>query len=1366
MSPTDTDRMEVLSSYVPQTVLRHVASGPAEPDGPHEQRSPAALLLIDITGFTALTTASARRGKAGTEQLSRSLNTYLGRIIDLVAEHGGDVTKVLGDAVLPVWTAGDEDLATVTRRAALCGMRIAAELGELEVESGQRLSLKVGLCAGEVAATHVGGEGGRWHFLLRGGAVAQLSALEAQMGTGDLIASPEAWALLETRFVGQAVARGHVRIRTTSQSIEPQALQPVLIPVERGDRVRGYIPETCLARLDAGQADWLGELRRTTVVFISIRERLEGSALALDLLHDITLATQRVLSRFDGWLKEITMDEKGTTIVAAFGVPPFAHVDDASRAIDAAMRIQTEIRGLGLTSGVGVATGPAFGGPVGNGRRRDFAVLGQHVNVAARLTVAADDDGILCDVATHDDAPDRHRFERLAAYVLKGMATPTDVYRVRALEAQAAERPSIIGRTAELAAAAVKLDELGEGRGSIIVLEGEPGIGKSRLVEEINVRARERGFRAVVGVADEIEASTPYHAWRPVFEGLLGLTGTADRSARSTTLMERLTASGVDERLGPLLASILSLDLPDNEVTTQLTGAVRGDNTRDLLVALLRYAASSGPLVVALEDAHWLDSASWSLLAVARREIPALLVLVTRRPVNAAADPIENLGDEVLTLRLAGLSHDDAVALACERTGALRIADAVAAIVQERAEGNPLFIEQLTYALRDSGRIVVENGLVRATAQGPGLSSSIIPDTVQRVIVSRLDQLPPAEAMTLKVASVIGQRFPLRTLSGIYPFPIEPSDLNGHLETLARLDLIAPVPGLPDATYVFRHVIAQEVAYELMLSAQARQLHHALATWTEDNFAVDLAPFHGFLAHHWRRAGEPSRAIDHLELAGAQTLRTFANEEAIESLEQALALAHDASIPIEAQRAARWRLQLGEAFVNMSGYLEGRAHLETGLRLMGRAAPESAVGQGLAVVGQLVRQGLRRAGLSRQVRALSVSDRDELVAVCRAYERLAEASFYSHETLLPLYCSVRILNDAERSGSPPEIARGFAGTGALFGVIPLPRIAEWYLRRAGDHLATVDDLTTHEIVEIVIGFYATGAARWSEARERFLSVRGTARRLGDQRRLDDAIANLMEAEYLRGSFSAGLEHARELTTSARARRDPRFEVDGLIGSAYCAWQMGRADDAIGALTPLRAIVADKSDMTGETALAYHGMAAMVHLDRGEHRLALAAADEAMHRTARARPVFFGTFLGYVGPAEVYLDLWEAAKPLRDVERSAADAQARLRRFASVFPVGRPRATTLDGRLRWLRGDRSGAIRQWRAAAASAADLDMPFEEGRAWFELGRHLDAGDPARAAALGAARAAFVRADAGRLLLELDRVTDGTAQVSRVGG
>ena len=1113
-------------------------------------------------------------------------------------------------------------------------------------------------------------------------------------------------------------------------------------PQEAG--ARAYVPPVLLSRIDAGQAEWLAELRRTTVVFTNITGMTDARLDALATLQSLCTAAQRVLGRYDGWLKEITMDDKGTTLIGIFGVPPFTHEDDPARAVEAALALQAEIRAIGLASGVGVATGPTFCGPVGNERRLDFAMLGGHVNLAARLMQAAEGGDVLCDAATRDEGQGRHTFDRLPAFVLKGMTSPVPVYRPRAATPATDRHSTLVDRTVEMSTATALLERVKAGTGAMVVLEGEPGIGKSRLVDEWLERGYGLGVTTFLGKGSEIELSTPYHPWRGVFERLLGVEMVTDRGGRRALVLERLRSDPDSLRLAPLLAGVLPVDLPDDETTAQLVGAVRADNTLDLLTGLLRRQAIDASVLVVLEDAQWFDSASWSLVHRVRREIPELLLAITMRPVAEGHPGSESMLGSAMRIRLGVLGRDDAVALAALRTGAARIADPVAAVLHERAEGNPLFIEQLTYAMRDAGRIVVDHGVLTTAPDSVDLERSIIPDTVQRVITTRLDQLPPAHALTLKVASVIGQRFELATLREIHPVPEDASAVARHLEALTRLDLIAPPPEpATDGAYEFRHKVTQEVAYNLMPTAQSRQLHEAVARWHEDAYAADLSPYHAFLAYHWSRAGIADRAVDHLELAGEQALRTFANEEAIESLTQAMALQSGSSSAADLARQARWHLQLGEAYVHSSRYREGRDHIERGLRLMRRSVP-GRWRLGISLLGQTVRQLFHRLGFERGGSALDDPRRDELVAACRALERLAEASYYNRETLLPLYCVVRILNDAEASGSAPEIARGLAGTGALFGLVPLPRVAERYLGEALGQLARVDDLATHEIVGIVVGFYHAGVGGWELARERFGAVRDIARRLGDRRRLLDAIGNLSEIEYLQGSFDDAARLADEIVTVARAIGDTRFEGEALAVRAYCSWQLGRAAEAADSVARLRAIAADP-DVPDELRIKSHGITALIDGGRGDDASAVGASAEALRLTGLQRPTY-GTYLGHVGPVEAALDRWEAGRAGPDARRLAGEGLRRLSAYARIFAIGRPRRALLEGRRAWLLGRQGEALRRWRSALAEAERLAMPYEAALARLEIGRHLPEADPEREARLADALATFRRLGAAR--------------------
>ena len=345
---------------------------------------------------------------------------------------------------------------------------------------------------------------------------------------------------------------------------------------------------------------------------------------------------------------------------------------------------------------------------------------------------------------------------------MKGKTDPVAVYRPVEPARTVGGLATMLGRTDERTTLAERLRALQDGTSGLVVVEGEPGIGKSRLLADLLEQAQARGVRSLSGAGDAIEQSTPYHAWRSIFTQLIGLGGAEDIEERRARVLTHVQADPALARLAPLLNSVLPLELPDNELTAQLTGEVRADNTRELLVRLLQAAATgpgggASPLLLVLDDAHWFDSASWALARQVVAQVrPLLLVLATRPLVEPLPEEYRRLRQDPAAerLRLEPLSAQDTLALVCDRLGVRRLPEPVAALIEERAQGNPFFSEELAYALRDAGLIRITDGVCTIAPGAGDLSAVSFPDTVQGVVAARIDRLPPGQELTLKVASV------------------------------------------------------------------------------------------------------------------------------------------------------------------------------------------------------------------------------------------------------------------------------------------------------------------------------------------------------------------------------------------------------------------------------------------------------------------------------------------------------------------------------------------------------------------------------------------------------------------------------------
>ena len=323
-----------------------------------------------------------------------------------------------------------------------------------------------------------------------------------------------------------------------------------------------------------------------------------------------------------------------------------------------------------------------------------------------------------------------------------------------------------------------------------------------------------------------------------------------------------------------------------------------------------------------------------------RRAVQPLLLLLAARPPSTvqAATTAESLPTEYQHLladpgsqmvRLAALPAEDILDLVCQQLGVSVLPEVVVNFIQEKAEGHPFFSEELALSLRDAGLIEVVNGQCRLVAGVTDLHSLAFPETLQGVITSRIDRLAPSQQLTLKVASVIGRAFAFRILREVHPIEADKPALPIYFEILEQLDLTLLESPEPELTYIFKHIITQEVAYNLMAFSQRRQLHQRVAEWYERAYRGELAPFFPILAHHWRMVAEDqqadpaivSKAIEYLHKAGEQAVHRSANIEAISHLSMALELlATLPEVPDRDRQELRLQLALSHPLMAAKGY--------------------------------------------------------------------------------------------------------------------------------------------------------------------------------------------------------------------------------------------------------------------------------------------------------------------------------------------------------------------------------------------------------------------------------------------------------------
>ncbi|HET7236043.1 MAG TPA: adenylate/guanylate cyclase domain-containing protein [Actinomycetota bacterium] len=657
-----------------------------------------------------------------------------------------------------------------------------------------------------------------------------------------------------------------------------------------------------------------GERRVVTMLFCDVR----GSTAMAETLDaeewtDImNLAYERLIEpviRHEGTVARLM----GDAILAFFGAPK-AHEDDPQRAVMAGLEIVSAIgplrerlereRGLDLDVRVGINTGPVVVGQVGSTLRQEYTALGDAVNVAARMEQTAEPGTVQITEDTYRLVADLFDVEGLGGIELKGKREPVSAYRVRGrldapwrVRASRSLEGSLVGREAEMDLVRRALERTGEGEGSVILLVGEPGIGKSRLVEEANA------LWAELEPADErrwdfwycvpFDALQPYAQYRRLIRERAGIIETDPTHvirSKIAEAMARVAVEGWRERSERVARALLGVEQEDDE---HLEGEAFQHEATELVVGST--LAQPGRRLVVFEDLHWCDQASLDLVRATvalARDHPYVFIATFRPDPSAPSQPFrewveDELTDRTIAIELAPLTGSESERLIGELLPVAMPNDLRRRIL-DKTEGNPLFVQEVVRSLIDGGAVERAGAGLRLAASAGEVA---IPGSVQSLITAGLDRLPEPTRRTLQTAAVIGRTFEadvLRTAIGDGDLT---EHLLEHLLELERRDLIRAADGSTSPTYTFRHALTQEAAYGSLLTRTRRSIHLRLAHGLETASADRLETVAPVLAHHFREAGEDGAALRYALLAGDAAARLYANADAEAHYRAALDLA-------------------------------------------------------------------------------------------------------------------------------------------------------------------------------------------------------------------------------------------------------------------------------------------------------------------------------------------------------------------------------------------------------------------------------------------------------------------------------------------
>ena len=985
--------MESLSAYIPTDRRFALTQGTDLPD-----YTTGAALFADISGFTPLTEAlvQALGPQRGSEELTHWLNQIYDALITEIGSYRGSVISFGGDAITCWFDDANSSLPAAFRAAAsaLAIQRAMQQFAHVDIHGAGVVSLaiKVVVTAGPARRFLIGDPEIQLVDALAGETIYRLAEGEHLAHRGEVLLDQPAvnimGAQIEVLEWREDPASGErfAVVTGLKAHVEPDPWPLLETDTLSDEQVRSWMLPPVYERLMSGMGEFLTELRPTVALFLSFSGiDYDRDPEAQSRLNTYLQAIQRILARYDSYMLQLTIGDKGSNFYVAFGAP-LAHEDDAIRAVAAALELRDLQMDFITGVQIGVSQGLTRAGACGGVYRRTYSAMGDAVNMAARLMQNAPPGEVLVNQNVRKATAEEFTWEVLPPLLVKGKSRAVTVFRL--LDRQ--ERQGIrlhepkyalpmVGRAAELGLIEQKLETALLGHGQIAGITAEAGMGKSRLMAEVIRLAKERGVMGYGGECQSYGTSTSYLVWQDIWRGFFYLDP-GDPAAEQIESLERQLSEidpGLLPRL-PLLGAVLNLQIPDNELTLSFDAKLRKESLESLLVDCVRKRARAMPLLFVLEDCHWLDPLSHDLLEVIGRaivDLPVLITLAYRPPqLDRLLAPRVSQLFHFSEIPLLDLPAQEIEQLVAFKLGQIygeqaRLPQALIEKISRRAEGNPFYIEELLNYLHDRNI---------DPQQPEALEHIDLPDSLYSLILGRIDQLTENQKTLLKVASVIGRLFRAAMLWGIYNQFGDQQRVRDDLDTLSALDLTPMDTPEPELAYLFKHILTQEVAYETLSFATRAMLHDQIGQYMERTYHDALDGYTDLLAYHFERSENQEKKREYLLKAAEAAQADYANTAAITYYQRVLHL-------LPEQQRVGGLLRLGQV-LELVGEWENAEEI---YREAERLANQIDDAQGSA-------QAQRSLGWLMRKRGEYGAAEERLVRAREGYQRLADSAGVSN----------------------------------------------------------------------------------------------------------------------------------------------------------------------------------------------------------------------------------------------------------------------------------------------------------------------------------------------------------------------------------
>lgn len=1115
------------------------------------------LVYIDISGFTNLSEKLARRGRIGAEELTGVLNYVFGEMLDVAYDRGGELLKFGGDALLLLFREGDHALHASS--AAVEMQAVLRKASEYRTSAGRlHLKMSVGIHSGNVQLFRVGDS--HKELILTGPAASKTTEMEETAVAGEILISSSTRDRLPPGSARDAKGDGWL-LRWRKARIEPMGKPDP--PQPDPDAVAAGVPVALRDYLRYGRAEQ--EHRIATIGFIKFQgvdTLLEkgGPPVVAEALDETITAIQRAADREGVTFLATDIDQDGGKVILVAGVPG-AQEDDEGRVLRAARSILDRDRTLDLR--IGVNRGHVFSGEIGMPFRATYTIMGDSVNLAARLMAAASPGELYAGPEALDRSLTMFETTALEPFFVKGKEEPVQAYGVGKV---AGSRPQhrggdlpFTGRRDELAELLSAIADLENGKGGVVTVEGETGIGKSRLVHEALAACDEaQHFRVR---SEPYATATPYHPLREPIRELLRIER-GDPQRMTGQLLDGLRE--LNEELlpmAPFFGSVAGVEVPDTPEADAVEPQFRLDKTAELVVELVTRCYDT-PVLLDVEDGHWMDDASAHVLekvASLTDEHP-WLVLVTRQPRAAGFQP------DGLNIGLGPLSDEDARKMIVGATAAAPLRPQDISEIVRRAHGIPLFLEEIIRAVRQSGDV------------------DSLPGSLDAVVGAQIDALAPLPRRLLGYASVLGQSFPTEFLRLL----VQDEDVELDAATRSQLEGFLDSDG--DGMLQFRHALIRDVAYEGLSFGRRRELHLRAGEALEATAGDDTDSRANILALHFSLGGDYQRTWRYALVAGNRARDEYANVEAMEQYERAVEAGKRLDTVDDKALSLVWT-SLGSVREAAGLYDEALDAYRRASRLVS-SDPIALADLREKRARARDRSGKYRLALSEltsgyhMVESLDTKEAAKIRArllASRATVRVAQQKYMRKAVKRAL----EAIDEAIESGEKAALARAYSTLDTAYRWMGEADKAV-HGADALDIYEELGDLSGQGVVAGNLGAEAYFAGRWDEALDRYEQSRGAFTKAGNM--VQAALAESAMGEVLVNQGK--VREARPLLEDALRTLTASGFADG---AAFAEVQLGRALVASGETESAREHLEHAHDQYLELDQTPFAVEAAVHL---------------------------------------------------------------------------------------------------------------------------------------------------------------------------